>query len=280
MAGVQSEDERDEGGVDDAGAAHDYFMGLLEHLNGLEGADRHVQLSEWASSRWFSACGFLLEGWQGALHREAWRCRRADLDHESPAKAWNDAPWAAGQATTARLLDAEDGPVVFYMVFPFRTIWTQEDEPWIAGAVGCPPILDAEQAATWSHLDIRHVILWNPKTGEARLDNEAPRTSHVIIPRNSGSELVVYGDVGAFFSAWAKRRLAYRMTVTLHGFPEDVDGHLPGALIIGDPALARWPLDSAESLTVGPGLTRAQLREMVVRSANLPRIFEGDLGHV
>lgn len=253
------------------------FVGWMEQLNALEGPERHAALSDWAGGNMFSACGFLLEGWQGKLHREAWRRREADLDAATPGKAWNDADYKAGQETTARLLGVSGWKDSFYAAFPFRTLWTQEDEPWIAGAVGCPPLLDPAKMRYWSHLDIRHVIYWNPKTGAARLDDEAPNTSHVVLPEVRDDELTVYADVRAFFSAWARRRGDHRY-IRSEGWAENRDGHLPGALIMGDPRKVRWPIHCAGTLIAGPGIDRNTLSNMVLRSANLPRILEASVG--
>lgn len=253
------------------------FVGWMEQLNALEGSERHQALSEWAGGNMFSACGFLLEGWQGKLHREAWRCREVDLSAETPGKAWDDADYKAGQETTARLLGVSGWKDRFYVAFPFRTVWTQEDEPWIAGAVGCPPLLEAEKMRYWSHLDIRHVIFWNPKTGAARLDDEAADTSHVILPEVRGDELTVYADIRAFFSAWARQRGQYHFARG-SGWPENRDGHLPGALIIGEPRKVRWPVHAAPTLIAGPGIDRDTLNNMVLRSANLPQVLEAGVG--
>lgn len=249
------------------------FVALMEELQELEGIDRREALTGWVRTDWFSGCGLLLEGWQGALHREAWRYHRADLEAETAGKAWRDAGHEAGRSTIERLLGVEGSGWARYAAYPFRIVWTQEDEPWIGGAVGCEPLLDARAMMRWAHIDIRHVILWNPKTGKTRLYGDAQRAT-LILPEPLPDTLDVYTDTLAFFRAWARRRAHFASVRRAHGLTEDRDGHLPGALAIGGIDRVRFPHHVAATLVAQPPLSRSALSNAVLRSANLPVVKE------
>lgn len=262
------EDEFTDAGFEQA------YVGYLVELQELEGNERRTALADWVRTGWFSACGFLLEGWQGALHREAWRYHRADLEASTPGKTWNEASREDGRATINRLLGAEGWQHSHYATFPFRLIWTQEDEPWIGAAVGCMPLLDAEMLGAWEHIDIRAVILWNPKTKRTRMLGDEEQPSHLILPQPMPDTLDVFTDTGAFFGAWAKLRASYAAMAKLHQLPESRDGHLPGALVIGGIDKARFPIHATSTLVARPPLSRGKLRDAVIRSANLPQVKE------
>lgn len=255
------------------------FVALLEELRDLEGHDRRDALAEWVRSAWWTPCGMILEGWQGELHREAYRCLSADLEADIPGRRWNQADYSAGRDTIARLLGAEGFKHRLYATLPFRLIWTQEDEPWIGGAIGCPPALDAEKYGAWEHIDIRHVILWNPKTNQTRLLGDEEQPSHLVMPEPVPPELEVFSDTRAFFSAWARQRAAYAGMAQLHQLPESRDGHLPGALVVGSIEKVRFPIHAADTLVARRPLSRAALRNAVLRSANLPKIEEASVAH-
>ena len=260
--------------IDDTGANIEAFVCMLEELRDLEGSERDEALVGFASSPFFSACGFLLLGWQGELHREAFDRLNAALAIESPGKRWWDADHNTGRETIERLLGCTTA--AGYASYPFRTVWTDEDEPWIAGAVGGPPVFSNEYLY-WNHLRIRHVILWNPKTNETRIDGEAPSQTSVVLPQVSPGEIKIYADTRRFFTDWAKGRALFAAKFAKE-FPECQDGRLPGALIVGDHGKARWPVHYADTLIAGPGITQPALRDMVLRAANLPVIAGGEGG--
>lgn len=252
---------------------------LMSDLNELEGTERRDALLGWVRSDWWSPTLMICEDWQGKVAREAWRVLKAELDASTPGKAWHEADHAASRVTINRLLGADGWKAGHYATFPFRMIWTQEDEPWIGAAIGCPPILNAVKLGAWEHIDIRCVILWNPKSGETRLFGDEGQRAHLILPEPAPETLDVFTDTRAFFSAWARQRASFAAMTQLHGLIESPDGHLPGALVIGGIDKVRFPRDAANALVARPPLTRGALRDAVLRSANLPRIEEARVAH-
>ena len=243
---------------------------------------RDDALVAWARAPAFAACGMLLEGWQGELHREAHAALRHAMDADTPGMAWRRADARRGRASILRALrvDAAD-PASFYATFPLRILNTAEDECWIAAAAGCPRLFGAT-CDPCPELDISDVILWNPSTGALRLLGEAACSSTIILPYLVGAGLerrvIVYADPAAFFRAWADRRAEVwgrRRAVVdrkwTHGVTEHFDGGLPGALIIGDLGKVRLPLDTSV-LEAGPGVDARRLSQQVYRRADLPRV--------
>lgn len=253
-----------------------------EQINETADEYRHETLVWFARSPWWHMCGMMLTGWQGKLHRDAWRALSADLAKDTPGRRWDAAPYARGRASIARLLGCEGHPGAGYITAAFRAWIDDDDRSWIAGAVGCPRCFDLEALENWRHLDIEEVILWCPRTGEARLAGEHESTARLILPCEHDTSLTVWGDAGAFFRAWAanRRRLAEMvqrkaMGEWAHPVIECPDGELPGALIVGDVGAVRWADVSASTIIAGPGVTKSELRAAALRAARLPNFTEG-----
>lgn len=263
------------GDLDAAAAVMSEFIALLEWLNALDEPQRSAELVAWCRSGdhgGYMSVGMLLEGWQGALHREAWRkldeLRRADL----PGNLWQAARWERGRTGIARQLGIEGELHAGFASWPFRAISTAEDEHWIAAAVPPPRIWSAGDDL-YEHLDIETVILWNPRLNRTQLAGDAPRESAVVLPPcGCMGPLKVYADTGAFFRDWARCRMTRRQIWSDAKTMEVRDGCQPGALIIGPVEKARFPLNAAGELEPAAGMTAKSLQSLVLRSAHLPKV--------
>lgn len=257
------------------------LLELMAQIRDLADDERHEALVWWARSPYWGAPLMLCVGWQGKLARAAYAALKRDLEADTPGRRWNELDWKVGRASIARLLGLADSPFGFYATFPFRT-WPDDDgRTWIAGAVGCEPLTDTAKMLRWNHLDIREVILWDPRTNEAQIAGEHRSTSMFILPDMQEQRVAVWGDCGAYFRAWAARRLRTaqlaRMRVNgewAHPIAEPADGSLPGWLLVGECLRARWPYTDASKITAEAGITVTELKAAAHRAARLP-VFEG-----
>jgi hypothetical protein len=258
------------------------LVALLEQLRDAPAEERHSALLEWARSPLWHCAGMLLEGWQGQLHREAYRALKQALQADTPGRRWDMLDHRVGRASIIRLLglSGDAGPAL-YASAAFKT-WIDDDaRTWIAGAIGAPPLFDADRLLDWRHLDIRDVILWDPRTNEAMLAGEHADVSQYVLPDVVPPRLTVWGDCGAYFRAWAAGRVRIGKLAEARGrgewahpISEPGDGGLPGALLIGEWMRATWPHPRTETIAAGPGMTAAELHAAAHRAARLPR-FEG-----
>lgn len=260
-----------------AAEAEQVVVSIMDAMRQCPDGDRHHELVAWARSQWWHPMLTLATGWQGALAREAARALRRALQAETPGKRWDDCDPAIGRASITRLLGVVDLPGAAYATAPFRT-WTDDDGvDWVAAAIGTPQCLDADAAGRWMHLDVRDVILWNPRTNAAQLAGEHRSVSTFVMPDHSGPELTVWGDCAAFFRAWAARRLeTTRLSIMqasgswAHPVLEPADGNMPGALLIGSVDAARWPGTSATSVVAADGVDSEDLYACALRAAGVP----------
>jgi hypothetical protein len=254
------------------------FIAYIEELDALADPDRGPLLLKFARSHRFHPAGMMLEGWQGALHREAYQILRASLDRDTPGRAWDLAFNVADRRTICRALKidpAEQG--AFYATFPFRIV-RDGDKAWIAGAIGCQRALDPNSVRDWRHTDVSDVILWNPRTGHVQLAGDPSAT--LIEPADyANGRYNIYGDGFAFFRAWADKRAEIGAGIisakasNSHIIPvEPVDSGMPGALVIGDLDQVRWRDLNATVLVAGPGIDPQKLNRAIFRSARLPRV--------
>lgn len=272
--------------LDFADEATAYLVNLMEEIRDLPNEQRPDALLWWARSRWWHPAGMIMTGWQGALHRDAYRVLERCLAADTPARRWNNSDWRVGRASIARLVGVEGHPAAIYATIPFRTWDDGAGRSWIAGAVGCMPMLDIDEVAAWNHLDISDVILWDPRTNDTRLVGEHRSQSVIIAPdapdADPSGRLTVYADGAAFFADWARRRAGLGLRIRdkaegrwTHPLVEPRDSGLPGALIVGPTGKARLPRDLAQTIVAGPGVTAGDLHAAAVRAANLPTIVGG-----
>lgn len=256
---------------------------LMEEIRDTPDEQRHDALVWWARSPFWHAALMLAQGWHGQLARDAWKALKHDLDADTPSRRWNNLDPAVGRASINRLLGMEGEDGAFYATAPFRT-WVDDDErPWIAGAIGICPAADHEAVMRWAHIDIRAVILWDPRTNEVGLAGEHPSVSLFLMPEYPDRRLTVWADGAAFFRAWAAARRGNLNLLRAaargewrHPASELAESGLPGALLIGSVSRARWPMCEVETVISGPGLTAAELHAAAIRGANLPS-FEGGM---
>lgn len=257
---------------------------LMAAIRDLPDQERHEALVEWARSPLWDGLLMLCEGWQGKIARAAYKALQRELAADSPGKQWDALDHSKGRDSIKRLLGVAGDPAAIYASIPFKA-WTDEDDgrAWIAGAIGVRPMFDADAARRWEHLDIRDVILWDPRTNEVRLVGEHRTHSAFVLPDTPDARLKVWGDPAAHFRAWASQRArtwalcrAKTAGQWKHPASEPADGGLPGALLIGSIDRARWPDSGASTVISGPGLTAAELHMAAVRAANLPN-FEGGM---
>lgn len=252
---------------------------LMDDLAALPAEERHETLSEWARSPLWDPLLMMLQGEHGRIARAAWAALRTDLASDTPGRRWDAIPHALGRASIERLLGVQDDPNRVYAGIAFRT-WIDDDErSWIAGAIGACPVFDTDATMRWTHLEIRDVILWDPRTNEVRLVGEHHSQAMFVMPTYPEPRLKVWADGAAFFRAWARKRAnkvhVWRSSKGGHPAPEYPGADLPGALLVGDIRHARWPGDAgAATVVAGPGITAAELQWAAIRAANLP-IFEG-----
>jgi len=254
-------------------------------IRDVEDEHRHQTLVWFARSPWWHPAGMLLLDWQGKLHRDAWRALKRELDADTPANRWYKLPYDTGRESIHRLLGVGEHAARVYAAAAFKA-WSDDDGRfWIAGAVGAPPIFGTPRELNdWRHLDIRDIVLWDPRTNEGRLVGEHHSTALIVLPDLLDTSVTVWGDAGAFFKAWAAKRARFgevrRVTAARKGaaqLTEPSDGGLPGALVIGDIGRLHWPHVAVETVHAGPGMTPAELHFAAVRAASLPR-FEGFRG--
>ena len=261
-------------------AAEAALVELMEQIRALEEPERGDALLWWARSPYWHTVLMMAEGWHGALAREAWRVLKRNLDADTPGRRWDKLDHGVGRASITRLLGMEGDAGAYYATAPFRS-WIDDDQrPWIAGAIGAPPIF-GDAAMSWLHLDIREVILWDPRANEVRLAGEHASYAGFVMPDHAPVRLTVWGDGRAFFRAWAAARAQQFKVLQAaargewkHPAAELPDSGLPGALLIGSIGRARWPSCDAETVIAGPGLAAGELQAAAIRAANLPS-FEG-----
>jgi hypothetical protein len=243
---------------------------LVQYIDALDGSDRHDALIEFSRSDWLGhGILMLLEDEIGRISREAWKALTRLLNRPTLAKRWNDARYALGRPSIARLTGVAAHPASGFATAPFRTMLSDSGETVIGGAVGYYRAFDYESVRNWHHIDIEAVILWDPRRNTVEADE------HIILPAYY-DELVVYSDPRAFFTAWATARcdLLERRKRMPDLVRESPDNELPGALVIGDLAAINWAGLGASKLKAGPGTDRAALSRAVLRSARLP-VVEG-----
>lgn len=254
---------------------------LMAEIRDLPDEDRHEALVWWARSPLWGAPLMLCLDWQGRIARDAYRALKRELAADTPGRRWNMLEPSVGRASIHRLLALTGDPAAIYAAAPFRS-WTDDDgRAWIAGAIGCPPYFDNDAALRWEHLDITDVILWDPRTNEARIAGEHASTSVFVMPEQPDPRLTIWGDCGAFFRAWAARRVRTGKLWIMrargewqHPIDEPADGNLPGGLLIGDAFRARWPVTDSTTIVAGAGLSATELHAAAFRAARLP-VFEG-----
>lgn len=206
--------------------------------------------------------------------------RTAALKEDTPAKRWEEAGHATGRASIIRMLGLEGYAHADYATMPFRVLVAADGSPRIACAIGCPPIYDRDRVLDWTHLDIREVLLWEPR--QNRIDVAGDEgCSHLILPDVQDDRLTVFADPRAYLRAWAGRRIRIAEQGSrrargecLHPVSEGTDGGLPGALIIGEPVQPGWHRVTAKTVVAGAGTDKATLFKAAVASANLPRFEE------
>lgn len=213
----------------------------------------------------------LCEDWQGKVAREADRALQTDLAADSPGRAWFNAAVSIGRAGIHRLLGIGQVPGCAYASAPFRTL-EYDERSWIAAAIGA-----VVGDLRWTHLDIRDVILWDPRTGETRLYGDAPRQPHLVVPDICDDRVRVYSDARAYFAAWAARRLltAQSKGEWLHPVAVPRDGNLPGILVLGDLHQSGWSYVHAETLIADAGINQHDLYRAVLASRGMPSIEGG-----
>lgn len=254
------------------------IVDMLAYFRDYDGPDRHVVLSRWARSDLWGAPLMLCEGWQGKVAREAYDALQHDLSADTPGKAWNAADFRIGRASIHRLLGIGVEAGCAYASAPFRTI-EHDGQSWIGGAIG-----EVVGNIRWTHLDIRDVILWNPRTGETRLFGDAPGQATLVRPDECGGDVAVYGDPQAYFAAWAARRLNTAKLMTAkargtwaHPVAEPRDGNLPGILVIGAIDQPEWSYVHARRLTADQSVNQHDLHRALSASRNMP-LIEGVSG--
>lgn len=259
----------------------DALVELMAEIARVPPEHKAETLIEWARSEFWHPLLMMCVGWQGDVARAAGRALKRALDKDTPGRRWDLCDHSVGRSSIHRLLGMQGNASACYACLPFRT-WIDDDaRSWIAAAIGIQPIYDLEAAQKWRHLDIRDVILWDPRTNEARLAGEATSFSGFVMPERLDTTLKVWGDAGAYFRAWATLRARQfgilRSAATgawNHPASELPDSGMPGALLIGNAMRARWPSPDVGSVIAGPGLTPAELQYAAIRAANLPN-FEG-----
>ena len=264
--------------IDQSEAALAQYMADLCQL---PNDDQHAALSNWARSDHWHPALMICTGWQGSVARAAWDALKADLAAATPGRRWDQIDPQIGRASICRLLKLEGEAAAAYAAAPFRT-WTDDDgRSWIAGAIGCRPFLDAAAATRWCHLDIRDVLLWEPRTGEVIVAGEHRSISTFVMPDHVSDRLMVWGEGSAFFRAWAHARartgqLAMRRAAGdwAHPVTEPRDGGLPGGLLIGNIRRATWPMPDVRSVTAGQGVTVGELHYAAACAARLPLFVE------
>lgn len=253
------------------------LVDLMAQLRALPDDEAPDALRWFVRSPWWHPMLMLCEGWQGQVARRAYALLRRDLDVESPGRRWESIDPAAGRSSIVRLLGLEDHAARYYAADAFK-VWRDDDgRDWIAGAVGSRPWSDADRLAGWYHLDIRDVILWDPRTNDARIVGEHSSVSAFIMPDHATTKLRVWGDCGAYFRAWASARAAIGVLMHRrssgewkHPIAEAADGGLPGALLIGDYNRARWPCVGTTNIVAEAGVSVAELHFAVARATGMP----------
>lgn len=257
------------------------LVGVMKQVRDCHETERHAALVWFARSPWWHTALMLAEGWHGRLAREACRALHRELGTDTPGRQWDRLPAGAGRNSIIRLLGLANAPAAYYAAAPFKT-WVDDDGcSWIAGAIGTSCYGDFEKARFWTHLDIRDVILWDPRTNRAMLAGEHQSVSRFVLPDHPENRLKVWGDCGAFFRAWAAERARVGLLLNKkargewrHPVAEADDGGLPGALLIGDYARAHWPCVDVRSVAAREGIAPGQLHFAVMRAAGVPH-FEG-----
>jgi hypothetical protein len=265
-------------GADDADTA---IVAIMAQVRDCSPEEQHATRVAWARSPWAHPLMMLMEGWQGEVARASYAALKRDLGRDTPGRRWDACEPANGRASILRLLDIADEPVAAYAAAPFRTWVDDDDRSWIAGAVGIMPFLDPDAAIRWRHIDIREVILWDPRTNEARIAGEPLSRSDYVLPDYTDGTLKVWGDPAAFFRAWAAERVRIASLIRAeaqgqwaHPIVEPADGGLPGALLVGDVADARWPRVDATTIVAEEGASLTDMRWAAVRAAGLPQFAE------
>jgi hypothetical protein len=246
-------------------------------LEALDAAERHPYLVSFFRAPIYNSALMFVEGRVGAIAKQAYLAFKADWNKATPAKAWADADARLGRESIARLLGVAGQN--FYATLPFRTMTWNDDRPVIGAAIGCPRMF-REQPDLYDRLDITDVILWDPRSNDVALAGEHPSSTRLLLPSEAtmADRLVVYADPGAFFRAWAAKRLAIIIEYQKTGrsFETD-DGCIPGAFLVGKPAAVTWSHVHCPTIVAGPGVDRRELHRAIVASARLPKV-EGDHG--
>lgn len=210
------------------------------------------------------------------------RARSEALREDTPAKRWNDASHETSRASIIRVLGLEGFDHADYATMPFRAI-VDGEKAIIACAIGCPPIYDRDRVIDWTHLDIREVLLWDPRANTIRVAGDED-CDNLILPLEQDERMTVFADAHAFIRAWAGRRIRIAECGVrrargewMHPVHEGVDGGLPGALVIGKIAQPGWNRVTAKSVIAGAGTDKAQLYKAAVAAANLPKFEEAAL---
>lgn len=197
----------------------------------------------------------------------------------SPALAWSLAPYELGRRTIMRALQIDPAEqFAGYATNAFRIISTAEDETWIAGAIGAPPSFDAKRLLAWSHLEIRDIVLWNPRTNALRILGQPQHAHMLVTPDHLDTRVTVYGEGQSLFRAWADKRAQTAAAIisakaNAHVIPvEPADSDLPGVLALGELHRLAWLDLNATVLVAGPGIDAAKLNKAIFRSARLPKV--------
>lgn len=261
----------------DAADQPDELIAIMEELRDCPAEYQHAELAAWARSPWWHPLLMMALGWHGEIARAAWIALKSDMAADTPGRRWDQCDPTLGRASIVRLLGLEGHQAAYYASSAFRTWVDDDDLNWIAGAIGAQPLADTEASVRWCHLDIRDVILWNPRTNEARLAGEHKSTSTYVLPSHPVGPLTVWADCGAFFRAWAANRARTGSLIQkraagewAHPIAEPDDGNLPGGLLIGSIHRARWPSPPVEQVLAAEGLTGAELHFAAVHAASLP----------
>ena len=199
-----------------------------------------------------------------------------ELAQASPQKLWNDATGHHPAIYRALRIDAND-PAAFYAAFPFRL--AKVDGQHVIAAAFPPPPIASECFDGWTHLDIAHVVIWEPVSNTYTLAGDTQ--PQAILPCTAADNETVFGSFFAFARAWAERRASFFQTRQdqqkdrwAHPLKEPADGNIPGILAIGDPAKIRWPLQDLPDLLTCIGIDRNAVNSAIFRQTKLPRVVE------
>lgn len=262
---------------DQSDDAEKVIVSIMAELRDCPREHRRAEMVAWARSRLWHPALMVAMGWQGEVARDAYRAFRQDLDADTPGRRWYACDPALGRASIIRLLGLNDCPVASYAGVPF-SVWTDDDDrDWIAGAIGCSPFLDPDAAMYWSHLDIRDVLLWCPRTNEVHIAGEHQSVAAYIMPDQPLPTLKVWGNPASFFKAWAAERARVGELAVLrsqgrwaHPIHEAADSGLPGALLVGNAEEAQWPRPQVDRVVACAGVHERDLRRAALRAAGLP----------